>query len=121
MTVLEAADAMERTRGTRLVVRNDTRMIGILTEEDIVRKVLATGRRPDSVRVGDIMVTGFPQPDGTLLLDEEIKLEGSYEEPLRLRMRQGKCEECGVFSVDLAESDGLILCADCQEPHGPIY
>ena len=38
-----------------LVVVDDGRPIGILTERDIVQKVVAIGRNPDETRVADIM------------------------------------------------------------------
>ncbi len=57
-TVVEAARKMERHRVGSVVVvseEDDRRVIGILTESDIVRRVVARGLDPNSVRVGDVM------------------------------------------------------------------
>lgn len=124
MTILEAADAMERTHETRLVVRFGNRIVGLLTEEDIVRKVLAAGRRPDAVRVADIMMAGRELKDGSFLVEEEPVrvLDGEEQGPLAfVQLPQGKCEECGDFSVDLEERDGLLLCSDCVESVSTSY
>lgn len=112
MTVLEAADAMERAHGTRLVVRDGSRLLGILTERDIVEKVLRQGRRPDAVRVEDIMLAGFQRPDGTVLLEDE-ESPAEWEDEAYSRIGQGMCEECGVLSLDLSDTNGLLVCDDC--------
>ena len=115
MTVVEAADEMERTRRTRLLVRQEHKLVGVLTETDIVRKVLAAGRRPDAVRVSDIMALAEQASDGSLLLPAEpIAEELEYGLPLE-HLTQGKCEECGDLNVDLEEHDGLLLCPDCLD------
>jgi CBS domain protein len=112
MTVLEAADAMERSHGTRLVVRDGQRLLGVLTERDIVEKVLARGRRPDAVRVEDIMLAGWQRSDGTVLVEDE-STEAEWEDESFSRIGQGKCEECEVLSLELSERNGLLVCDDC--------
>jgi predicted transcriptional regulator len=112
MTILEAADAMERAHGTRLLVREGSRFVGLLTEDDIVQKVLAAGRRPDLVRVDDIMSAGWEAADGTIIL-EEAETVPEYEDATIESLGQGLCEECGSLTADLDERNGLIVCSDC--------
>ncbi|MHC4656996.1 MAG: formate/nitrite family transporter, partial [Planctomycetota bacterium] len=55
-TVVEAVEAMKRhSVGSILVGESDDKAVGIVSEADIVRKVLAAGAKPDTVRVGEIM------------------------------------------------------------------
>lgn len=112
MTALEAADAMERAHGSHLIVHRGNRIIGLLTERDIIEKVLNTGRRPDVVLVDDIMRAGYQRSDGAILLEDAADPEEYQESPLA-QVLQGKCEECGVFNLDLADEDGLLVCHDC--------
>ncbi|RLE41613.1 inosine-5-monophosphate dehydrogenase [Candidatus Woesearchaeota archaeon] len=53
----EAAKIMKRKDVGSLIVKDDERLKGIITEWDIVRKVVATGNDPKNTRVKDIMVT----------------------------------------------------------------
>ncbi|MEM3103514.1 MAG: CBS domain-containing protein, partial [Candidatus Nitrosocaldus sp.] len=55
LNVFYAANVMkERARGS-LVVVDDGKPVGIVTERDIVRRVVAEGRSPSATKVGDIM------------------------------------------------------------------
>ena len=55
VTVVQAAQAMtERGVGAATVVQG-TRVLGVVTERDVMRKIVALGRDPRSTRVRDIM------------------------------------------------------------------
>jgi len=55
-TVAEAVEIMKRhSVGSVLVGESDDNVVGIVSEADIVRKVLATGATPDTVKVKEIM------------------------------------------------------------------
>ncbi|MDH4238423.1 MAG: formate/nitrite family transporter [Phycisphaerae bacterium] len=55
-TVVEAVEEMKRhSVGSILVGESDDKAVGIVSEADIVRKVLAAGAKPDTVKVGEIM------------------------------------------------------------------
>ncbi len=55
-TVVEAAKKMDENRiGSVVVVDSDGRVIGVLTEADIVRRVVARGLDPRTTRVADVM------------------------------------------------------------------
>ena len=53
-TVLDAARKMAQSNIGCLVVFDD-RLLGIITERDILNKVVAEGKEPDKVRVRDVM------------------------------------------------------------------
>lgn len=54
---LEAARLMNEHRIGSLLVLEGDRLIGIVTERDVLRRVVVTGNDPASVRVGDILST----------------------------------------------------------------
>ena len=56
-TVKEAASLMDRRKCSCLVVVQGDAAIGIATERDLVRKVLAAGVNPSKVLVSDVMST----------------------------------------------------------------
>ena len=51
----EAARAMERDRVGCLIVTREGRAVGIVTERDLVFRVLGAARDPDATHLGDIM------------------------------------------------------------------
>jgi CBS domain-containing protein len=56
-TVREAASLMDRRRCSCLVVARENMALGIVTERDLVRKVLALGVDSSKVLISDIMST----------------------------------------------------------------
>jgi CBS domain-containing protein len=54
-TVLEAALAMNEHRIGALVVTDGNRVVGIVTERDVLQRVVAERRDPSSARVADVM------------------------------------------------------------------
>ncbi|HTY79066.1 MAG TPA: CBS domain-containing protein [Candidatus Bathyarchaeia archaeon] len=54
MTVAEAARIMKQKNVGALIVVNAGRPLGILTDRDIVVDVVAAGKDPDEVHVGDV-------------------------------------------------------------------
>src|SRR5581483_5050016 len=67
-TVLQAALAMNEHRVGSLVVVDDGRVVGILTERDILVRVVAGRRDPASTAVADVMTAEVVccSPDTTL-------------------------------------------------------
>ncbi len=55
MTLAEAARAMRAKNVGALVVVNAGRPLGMITDRDIAMDVVAQGKDPDAVRVGDVM------------------------------------------------------------------
>jgi CBS domain-containing protein len=54
-TVLDAAKVMREHRVGSLFVEHNSKIIGIVTETDIVREVIGSGRMPGFITVGRIM------------------------------------------------------------------
>lgn len=56
-SVLDAAQVMNQHKIGALVVHDDSRLEGIFTERDVLRRVVAARLDPAQVRVGDVMTT----------------------------------------------------------------
>ncbi len=56
-TLVECAKKMVEHDVGSLVVKEKDRLLGIITDEDFVRKVIAAGLGPEKMRVKDIMVS----------------------------------------------------------------
>ena len=54
-TVLEATRRMNQQMIGALVVTEDTRVVGIFSERDVLRRVVAEQRRPAEVKVSEVM------------------------------------------------------------------
>lgn len=55
MTVLEATQLMNRQQVGALVVCAQRRVVGIFTERDVLRRVVAVEKSPSETTVGDVM------------------------------------------------------------------
>ncbi|MEM2550161.1 MAG: CBS domain-containing protein, partial [Nitrososphaerota archaeon] len=77
-TIREAAIMMDRMNVGCLLVTRDNKIIGIVTERDLVRRVLATGIDHTTIKVSEIM--SYPviaiEPDSSLI--DAVKLMASY-------------------------------------------
>lgn len=67
-SILEAAQKMRSLKVGALIVFDEGRIAGIVTERDILVKVVAEGRSPETVRVKEIMTMGVDSvaPDDDL-------------------------------------------------------
>ncbi|MBI2523585.1 CBS domain-containing protein [Candidatus Woesearchaeota archaeon] len=54
-SVSEAARIMDEKSIGSVLIEENGRVIGIMTEKDILRKIVAKGKNPDKVKVKDIM------------------------------------------------------------------
>ena len=103
-TVWQAAERMhQRAVGTLLILNDTNKPIGILTDRDLVERVVAMGRDPNSTRVGSVM-THNPR---TIL---EV---GSIESALSL-MRSGRFRRLPVVDsqdklVGLVSLDDVLM------------
>lgn len=55
-SIRKAAEIMTEKRMGVLVVVNEHKLLGIVTEDDIIRKVVGKGKHPQETTVGEIMV-----------------------------------------------------------------
>ncbi|MFI5398028.1 MAG: CBS domain-containing protein [Candidatus Binatia bacterium] len=100
-SALVAARRMaERQVGTLIVLNETKRPIGLITDRDLVLRVLAAGKDPHSVRVGDIM-TRDPKI---------VSEEGAIEAALAL-MRAGSFRRLPVVGRD-GELVGILSLDD---------
>lgn len=81
-TVSAAAKAMMKAGGTEAVVDGGTSTPGILTERDIVYKVVASGRDPSRVRVREVMTS----PMATV--ESESKVQDAIAKMSKLGVRR---------------------------------
>jgi CBS domain-containing protein len=89
MDVMDAARAMARHHVRRLPVLNGSRLLGIVTERDILEV------SPDLL---EVMRSRSPD-------------EGAAEAPEERFL--SKCEACGGLTDGLETSEGLLVCEDC--------
>ena len=88
-TVREAARYMTERRVGAVAVLSGTRLVGILSERDIMGRVVAPGRDPDATKVGEVMTR-----DLVVGADAD-----SHEDGLR-RMKQAGCRHLPVVQAD---------------------
>ncbi len=104
-SVKKAAKIMSDARIGSLVVLDGTKVVGIITERDILSKVSATNKLPSKVKVSDIMTSKliFIHPED--LIDDAVYLMLKYKIK-KLPVMEGK-ELLGILtSTDIvANSD----------------
>lgn len=156
MTVLDAAQLMKKRKIGNVLVVEKKQPIGILTESDILKKVVAEGKNAKDVLVKNVMSTPIIVIDPYVPLEEAMKTMGKCnvrrlpvienneligiitqkdismispilheisrewyditvrdETHLKKQIFSGKCEDCGILSANLKNSDGRLLCEDC--------
>ena len=91
-TVLDTAILMKKRKiGNVIIVEND-QPLGILTESDIIKKVVAEGKNPQEIIVRNIMTTPL------IVIDPYASLEKAME-------TMGKCN---IRRLPVTEKDKLI-------------
>jgi len=76
ITVLEAAKIMKKKRIGNVLVVEKKQPIGILTESDILKKVVAEGKNASDVLVEEVMSTPIIVTDPYITLEEAMKTMG---------------------------------------------
>jgi CBS domain-containing protein len=158
--VYKAAQLMEKNDvGCVIVTDKNAKPVGIITERDLVKRVLSKNILPSKVKSGKVMtapvitveadetlqivarkmsklkvrrlgvvykgalmgiITGKDilavTPELLEIMQEKARIEkepASEEEP-EPRPFAGYCDHCGRWSDALKESEGLLLCEECQ-------
>ena len=79
-TVVEAAASMKSEDvGALPVVEDGGRLLGMVTDRDIVVRVVAEGHDPSEVRVGDIATTDLITVEAAGDLDDALKLMARHQ------------------------------------------
>lgn len=95
--VAEAARVMERHRVGCLVVSRGDEVVGIVTERDVVFRIVAAGRDPAATRLAEIMSA----PVATVTPDTPVEDAAAMMKRLRIKrlvvLRDGEAR--GVISV----------------------
>lgn len=99
-TAAEAARAMREEDAGIVPVVDGDRLAGVVTDRDIVLRVVAEGRDPASTPVGEIVSERLVTVDPDQDLDEAMRLMGEH----RVR-RLPVCEEDGRLVGILAQAD----------------
>ncbi len=91
-TVLEAAKRMRENKIGNVIVVEKKHPVGILTESDILKKVVAEGKNASAVLVEDVMSTPIVVADPYISLEEAMKMMG----------------KCNIRRLPVIENDELI-------------
>jgi len=156
LTVLDAAKLMKKRKIGNVLVVQKKLLIGILTESDIIKKVVAEAKNPKDVKIKDVMTTPVIIIDSFVSLEEAMKTMGKCnvrrlpvvenneligiitqkdisrispvlhdisrewhditvrdESYYKKQIFSGKCEDCGILSINLKNADGKLLCESC--------
>ena len=90
--VIEAAKLMKQRKIGNVIVTQDNQPIGILTESDIIKKVVAEGKNPGDILVKEVMSTPL------LTIDPYLTLEDAVE----------KMNKCNLRRLPVIENGKLI-------------
>ena len=92
LSILESAQIMKKRKIGNVLVTKDDLLVGILTESDIIKKVVAEGKKPEDVSVAEVMSTPVIVVDPYVSLEEAMKTMG----------------KCNVRRLPVIEDDELI-------------
>ncbi len=100
-TVLEAAKLMRQKKFSSLVVMENDNTVGIVTERDLVRKVIAEDRDPNEVLIYQIMSTDLVsvQPEASIESAATVMTEQKVR---RLPVKKGEKLVGIVTASDIA-------------------
>jgi CBS domain-containing protein len=75
-SVIEAAKVMKKRNIGNVIVVEGDQPVGILTESDILKKVVAEGKNPEKTMVKDVMSTPIIVVDAYITLEEAMNTMG---------------------------------------------
>ena len=124
-TIKECADVMNKERLGSLLVKKDNKLLGIITDQDIVRKIIAKGTDPFSAKVEKHMeknlITITPDKDIfdaiTLMANKNIKQLPVMNGSVML----GILTQKDILKIEPELFDLLVDKLEIrEEPHKPI-
>ena len=92
ISILESAKIMKKRKIGNVLVTKGELLVGILTESDIIKKVVSEGKKPEDVKVSEVMSTPVIVIDPYVNLEEAMKTMG----------------KCNVRRLPVIEDDELI-------------
>jgi len=104
-SVKTAAEKMAKYWMGSLVIVKGEKVVGILTERDILNKVMAAGKSPLKTKIKDIMSRSIITIDGGGTLDDAIKLMKSHDIKKLPVMEKGKLAGI-ITTTDIITSFG---------------
>jgi CBS domain-containing protein len=108
-TVKEAASLMSTHRVGSLLVVEDGALRGIFTERDVMLRVVAQGRNPDTTRVGDVMTTSL------ITVSPETPIEELERIMRENRIRHLPVLESGKLVAMVSIGDVLVFHAESRK------
>ena len=96
-TVRNAIEKMEEISAGTAVVTDGDRVVGIVAERDIIRKVVLADQNVDKVRVGDVMSNRLTTVSPDTSLDEFMELITERRIRHLPVLRDGAL--CGIISI----------------------
>jgi len=105
--VLEAAKVMKQQDVGPVPVTDGDRLVGVVTDRDIVLRVVADGKDPQSTTVGEIASSDLVTVDPQQNLDEALRLMAQHQV-----RRLPVVEEDGKLVGILAQADIALEGAD---------
>ncbi|MBS3115937.1 CBS domain-containing protein [Candidatus Woesearchaeota archaeon] len=124
-TIKECADIMNKERLGSLLVKKDSQLLGIITDQDIVRKIIAKGADPLTTKIENHMeknlITISPEKDIfdaiTLMANRNIKQLPVMDGDVML----GLLTQKDVLKIEPELFDLLVDKLEIrEEPHKPI-
>jgi CBS domain-containing protein len=104
-TVADAARALKEEDVGSVPIVEGERLVGILTDRDIVTRVVAEGRDPGSTSVRDVASSELVTAEATSELDEALRLMAQHQVRRLPVVEQGRL--VGILAqADVAEQSG---------------
>jgi CBS domain-containing protein len=105
--VIDALRLMATQNIGSVMVMEDGRFLGIMTERDYSRKVILKGRSSTDTQVGDIMSTDFPPVTPQHTIETCMQLLSDYH--IRyLPVFEGKAI-CGIISINDVVKETMLM------------
>ena len=98
-TVMEAARLMEKMNVSSILVQSNTKFIGILTDRDIITRVVSKGLNPQHTNIASVMSTPL------ITISPEVSLEEAAETMRRHKVRRLVVQKTDRITGIITESD----------------
>ena len=111
-TVKQAAHKMSLIEIGCLVVLDEEKVVGILTEKDLIRRVVSRSKDPNQTLVRDVMSTPLVVVEPGLRLEEAVKLMFMYKiKKLIVTQGEGKDKKLAglVTLTDIARIEPILI------------